>query len=102
MLMPFLDRIAIRALILFTAIVALCVILATAVVAVKLGTDRAVPGWATSTLLALSISSIVALGNFVILFAVYAQSRGLSLSDLEEKDLGPARGPSSQADRSLA
>lgn len=102
MLMPFLDRIAIRALILFTAIVALCVLLASAVVAVKLGTDRAVPGWATSTLLALSISSIVALGNFVVLFAVYAQSRGLSLSNLEEKDLGPAGGPSSQADRSLA
>jgi glycosyltransferase involved in cell wall biosynthesis len=102
MLMPFLDRIAIRALILFTAIVAVCVALAVTVVAVKLGTGRAVPGWATATLLALSISSIVALGNFVVLFAVYAQSRGLSLSDLEEKDLGPARGSSPQADRSLA
>lgn len=101
MLMPFLDRVAIRALILFTAIVAMCVVLAAAVVAVKFGSDEAVPGWATSTLLALSISSIVALGNFVVLFAVYAQSRGASLSDLEEKDLGPARAHA-QPERTLA
>lgn len=102
MLMPFVDRIAIRALLLFSSIVALCVILGAAVVAVKLGTDEAIPGWATSTLLALTISSIVALGNVIVLFAVYSQSRGLSLSDLEDKDLGPTRGPSSAADRTLA
>ena len=102
MLMPFVDRIAIRALLLFGSIVGLCAILGAAVVAVKLGTDKAVPGWATSTLLALTISSIVALGNVIVLFAVYSQSRGLSLSDLEDKDLGPTRGPSSEADRTLA
>jgi len=102
MLMPFLDRVAIRALILFSAIVGLCVALAAVVLAVKLGTDRAVPGWATSTLLALTISSIVALGNFVVLFAVYAQSRGLSLSALEERDLGSARGTASPRDSTLA
>lgn len=98
MLMPFLDRIAIRAMALFSVTGTLCVLLGVAVIVVKVFTDEAIPGWATSTLLALIISSMVALGNFVVLFAVYAQSRGLSLSDLEDKDLGPARGPSSQPD----
>lgn len=102
MLMPFLDRIAIRAMALFSAVGILCVFLGLAVLAVKLFTDEAIPGWATSTLLALLVSSMVALGDFVVLFAVYAQSRGLSLSDLEDKDLGPARGSSPQADRTVA
>jgi polyisoprenyl-phosphate glycosyltransferase len=102
MLMPFVDRIAIRALLLFSAIVGVCAVLGAVVVAVKLGTDKGIPGWATSTLLALTISSIVALGNVIVLFAVYSQSRGLSLSDLEDKDLGPTRGASSEADRTLA
>ena len=102
MLMPFLGRIATRALILFSAVVGLCVLLGVAVIAVKVGTDAAVPGWATSTLLALMISSLVALGNFVVLFAVYSQSRGLSLSDLENEDRGSTRSTSAPSDRTLA
>lgn len=102
MLMPYIDRIAIRALILFSAIVGSCFLLGAAVVAVKLGTDEAIPGWATSSLLALMISSLVALGNFVILFAVYSQSRGLSLSELEQKDHGCTRSTSAPTDRALS
>ena len=58
--------------------------MAIAVVCVKLLTDRAIPGWATSTLLLLAVVSFVALGNFVVLFTVFAQSRGISLADVEE------------------
>jgi polyisoprenyl-phosphate glycosyltransferase len=101
MLMPYLDRIAIRALIAFSSIVVICGVLGAAVVATKAFTDRAVPGWATSTLLAFLISSLVALGNFIVLFAVFSQSRGLSLSDLENKDHGSTRSPSSAPDRTL-
>jgi hypothetical protein len=101
MLMPYLDRIAIRALIAFSTIVASCGVLGAAVVGTKLFTDRGVPGWATSTLLALLISSLIALGNFIVLFAVFSQSRGLSLSDLEIKDHGSTRSPSSAPDRTL-
>jgi glycosyltransferase involved in cell wall biosynthesis len=90
MLMPYLDRIAIRALILFSAIVTACLALGTAVVAIKIGTHHAIPGWATTTLLGLAISSLVAVGNFVILFAVYTQSRGMALSRLEEEEHGRA------------
>ena len=53
---------------------------------VKLFSDADIPGWATYTLLAFLISSLVALGNFVILFIVFSQSRGVSLSGLENRD----------------
>jgi hypothetical protein len=101
MLMPYLDRIAIRALIVFSTIVGACGALGLAVLATKIFTDRAVPGWATSTLLALAISSLIAMGNFIVLFAVFSQSRGLSLSDIEQKDHGSTRSPSSAPDRTL-
>lgn len=102
MLMPYVDRIAIRALILFSAIVGVCFLLGLVVVAVRIGTDEAIPGWATSSLLALMISSLVALGNFVILFAVYSQSRGLSLSELEQEDRGSTRSTSAATDRTFS
>jgi polyisoprenyl-phosphate glycosyltransferase len=94
MLMPFTDRIAVRALITFAATIATSFALAVAVVCVKLFTSRAIPGWATSTLLLLIIVSFVALGNFVVLFAVFSQSRGMSLADVEEGADGWARAPS--------
>lgn len=83
MLMPFLDRVAVRSLLTFTAVVVLCGLLAATTVAVRLFTDLAVPGWATSVLLLLLLLSFVALGNFVVLFAVFSQSQGISLSNVE-------------------
>jgi polyisoprenyl-phosphate glycosyltransferase len=88
MLMPYIDRIAIRALILFSAIITSCVLLSIAVLVIRFGTNHAIPGWATATLLGLWISSLIAVGNFVILFAVYTQSRGMALSRLEQEDYG--------------
>lgn len=86
MLMPFADRIATRALILFAAMVALSIVLMIAVVGVKLFTDEAIPGWATFTLLGTLILSVVALGNFVTLFTVFSQSRAISLAHLEQDE----------------
>jgi glycosyltransferase involved in cell wall biosynthesis len=94
MLMPFTDRIAVRALIVFAATMATSFVLALAVACVKLFTNQAIPGWATSTLLLLIVLSFVALGNFVVLFAVFSQSRGMSLADVEEGAHGWARTPS--------
>jgi hypothetical protein len=88
MLMPFLDRIAIRALMLFSLIVTACIALSIAVVVIRFGSHHAIPGWATATLLGLWISSLVAIGNFVVLFAVYTQSRGMALSRLEQEQRG--------------
>jgi hypothetical protein len=94
MLMPFTDRIAVRALITFAATMAASFALAVTVICIKLFSNRAIPGWATSTLLLLIIVSFVALGNFVVLFAVFSQSRGMSLADVEEGVHGWARAPS--------
>jgi hypothetical protein len=99
MLMPFTDRVAVRALVTFAVTTAAGVGLALAVVCVKLFTDRAIPGWATSTLLLLLVVSLVALGNFVVLFVVFSQSRGMSLADVEEAADGRARASSRAADR---
>jgi len=83
MLMPFTDRIIIRALIGFASTIALCVVAAVAVVAVKLFTDMAIPGWGTSTLLGLAVLSVLASGNLVVLLVVFAQARGASLGGIE-------------------
>jgi polyisoprenyl-phosphate glycosyltransferase len=95
MLMPFTDRIAVRALITFAATTAASLAFAVAVVCVRLFTKSAIPGWATSTLLLLIVVSVVALGNFVVLFTVFSQSRGMSLADVEEEEAhGRARASS--------
>jgi polyisoprenyl-phosphate glycosyltransferase len=83
MLMPFLDRIAVRALIAFSIAFAAGVILALSIVGVRLFTSLAIPGWATYTLLLTLLLSFVALGNFVILFALFSQSQGISMSFLD-------------------
>jgi polyisoprenyl-phosphate glycosyltransferase len=94
MLMPFLDRIAVRALFLFSAVLALSMLGAVAIVGVRVFTDNAIPGWATFTLLSALLLSLTALGSFVVLFATFSQSRAVSLQSLET-DLRDTRGPRS-------
>jgi polyisoprenyl-phosphate glycosyltransferase len=83
MLMPFMDRIAVRALTAFSTMFAVGVTLSLVVLGIRLFTNTAIPGWATATILGLLIISFVALGNFVVLFAVFSTSRGISLANLE-------------------
>ena len=84
MLMPFVDRIAVRALVVFAVTLALGLGLAIAVVGVKLFTDEAIPGWTTYTLLGTLIVSLVSLGNFVTLFTIVSQARATSLANIEQ------------------
>ena len=84
MLLPFTDRIAVRALSAFTAVFATGILLSVVVVSLKVFTTAAIPGWTTTTLLGILVLSFVALGNFIVLFAVFAQSRGISLAGMEE------------------
>ncbi len=84
MLMPFTDRIAIRALALFVVSLVLGASLAVVVVAIRLFTNAAIPGWATFTVLGALIISLVALGNFVTLFVLFSQSRAVSLAAIED------------------
>ena len=98
MLMPFTDRVAIRALTAFTAIFGIGVLLSLVVVAIRVSTSAAVPGWATATLLGILIISFLALSNSVILFVVFSHSRSISLAGLEEGLDRSARGAPASAD----
>jgi len=91
MLMPFTDRIAIRALGTFVFFGILGAALAVIVVCLKLFTDSSIPGWTSYIALGSLIVSLVALGNFVSLFVLFSQTRAVSLANIEE--LGE-RGPS--------
>ncbi|HEY7076222.1 MAG TPA: glycosyltransferase [Solirubrobacteraceae bacterium] len=97
MLMPFMDRIVLRALVAFTVTLAVAVAAAVAVVAVKLTTDTAIPGWATYTLLLLVVLSFVALGNLALLFSVFAQNRAISLAELERRTVAGAPDPAQRS-----
>ena len=86
MLMPFMDRIALRAL---GGLVAL-VVLATATL-VSLGCawiigGAPIAGWLIGLAVALLIAAGLGIACCIILFALFAQSRGISLSGLESTD----------------
>jgi hypothetical protein len=84
MLMPFTDQIALRALAVFVVSLVAGAALALAVVAIKIFSSSAVPGWASFTALGALIVSLVALGNFVSLFVLFSQTRAVSLASIEE------------------
>jgi polyisoprenyl-phosphate glycosyltransferase len=84
MLMPFTDRIAIRALGAFVFFGIFGALLAAAVVCLKLFTTSSIPGWTSYIALGSLIVSLVALGNFVSLFVLFSQTRAVSLANIEE------------------
>jgi glycosyltransferase involved in cell wall biosynthesis len=86
MLMPFTDRIAIRALATFVFFGVLGAFLAAIVVGLKVFTSSTVPGWTSYIALGALIVSLVALGNFVSLFVLFSQTRAVSLANIEEID----------------
>lgn len=94
--MPFLDRVAVRSLLAFAVTLVVSLVAAMAILAVRLLTDLAIPGWATYSLLLVLLITVVSLGNFVVLFAVFSQSQGISFSSLERSDIELAREPPSR------
>ncbi|MGI8807664.1 MAG: glycosyltransferase [Acidimicrobiales bacterium] len=93
--MPFLDRVAVRSLLAFAVTLVAGIAAAMVIVGVRLFTDLAIPGWATYTLLLVLLITFVSLGNFVVLFAVFSQSQGISFSSLERSETELAREPPS-------
>lgn len=83
MMMPFTERIAIRALAVFVASLCFGILLALVVVVLKL-LGETIPGWASFTVLGAVIVSLVALGNFVTLFVIFSQNRAVSLANIED------------------
>src|ERR1700733_301274 len=96
MLVPFTDRIAVRALSLFAGMFGVGAILSIVVIAIRVLTNSPIPGWAVAGLLGLLILSLVSLGNFLVLFAVFSHSQSISLSGLEEKVEPRAEAPISE------
>jgi polyisoprenyl-phosphate glycosyltransferase len=88
MLMPFTDRIAIRALGTFVFFGVLGAVLALIVVGLKIFTSSSIPGWTSYIALGALIVSLVALGNFVSLFVLFSQTRAVSLASIEEIEQG--------------
>ena len=86
MLMPFIDRIATRALIMFGALFAGGLAALTVVGVAALFTSWTIPQWAELLLLTIVAVSLSAFGNFIILFVVFAQSRAFSLRGLNRED----------------
>lgn len=85
MLMPFTDRIAVRALTTFSVLFGTGILASLTVLALRLFTSVAIPGWVTVTLISVLILAFLTLGNFVVLFVVFSHSRGISLVGLERK-----------------
>lgn len=88
MLMPFLDRIAVRYLILFSGLLGLGLGSALLTALAALAAGRALPQGFTTLVLLTLVLGAAALGNLLILFAVYAQSQGAALSALERGSAG--------------
>lgn len=84
MLMPFTERIAIRALAVFVVFGILGALLAAAVICLKFFTSSSIPGWTSYIALGSLIVSLVALGNFVSLFVLFSQTRAVSLANIED------------------
>ncbi|MGC1165701.1 MAG: glycosyltransferase [Solirubrobacterales bacterium] len=94
MLMPFTDRIAIRALGAFVFFGVLGALLALVVVGLRVFTSSTIPGWTSFIALGALIVSLVALGNFVSLFVLFSQTRAVSLASIEDitdDSLGPSQ-----------
>jgi len=97
MMMPFLDRMAIRTLAAFALMFSVGMALLAAVVVCALA------GWDIPTALAyaagvVGLLSVIGLGNFVLLFAVFSNYRGLHLSatNVRLSDVGTDQGRTSE------
>ena len=83
MLLPFTDRIAIRAFIGFSTLFGLSGIVLLAGAILPFFSVTTVPTWAMVVAMVTSILSFMAVGNLVILFALFSHFRGASLMNAE-------------------
>ena len=99
MLLPFAERIARRLFVLCLAALATAILGAATIAALSLIGDVTIPSWATYALVAISALCVLGLGNLVVLFTVFSQSRAISLANLEQ--VWPPR-PHEARERQLA
>jgi len=84
MLMPFMDKIAIRSFVIFSIAFGLGIISAFIIFLIKVATDLSIPGWSSSIITLTVIFSFIALGNFLVLFSSFIQNQGLAMKFLDK------------------
>jgi glycosyltransferase involved in cell wall biosynthesis len=89
MLMPFLDRIAVRALLAFSFSFGAGISLSLLALLLLPFTHTSLPWWMTPALAATLAISFISIGNFLVLFATYAQSQSASLRHLDRPEPQP-------------
>lgn len=94
MLMPFIDRIAIRVLACLAGMVGAVVAFLVALGVIWACTNVRIPGWLFAVSLSLVVASFLGIVCCIILFALFAQSSGISLGGLEVTDGQRARSAS--------
>jgi polyisoprenyl-phosphate glycosyltransferase len=82
MLMPFLDRITIRAIVAFALLLGLALAASAAAAAAHVAIAFEVRPWVAIALVATAALSLLAMANFVVLFAIFHHLRGASLRGL--------------------
>jgi hypothetical protein len=94
MLMPFMDRVATRSMISFSILFFLGVLVSVGVLGSWAVGWQGLPAGAPLVALVLIGLSFVSLGNFVLLFALFAQHQSISLSNIERyaRQAGPRSG----------
>lgn len=90
MLMPFMDRIALRALGGLAAIVAVVVVFDLVLLGLWAWSDVTISEWLVALGLALIVAALLGIASCIILFALFAQLGGISLSGLQESAGPPA------------
>ena len=85
MLMPFLDKIAIRSLVIFSVAFGASFISSSIILGLKVFTNFMVPKLVSYASLILMSFSFMALGNFLILFSIFTQSQSSALNFLDRK-----------------
>jgi glycosyltransferase involved in cell wall biosynthesis len=83
MLMPFTDRIAVRAMVLFFSAILAGMLAAVASVVVRLWWGVRLPSWTAVAIMGVLVGACIALTNLLVLFAVFSQSNGLFLHRIE-------------------
>ncbi len=92
MLMPFAERIARRMMMVILSTIVLLVALTVVVLAVG-ASGGGLPGWLAVTLAVAGSVCVIGLGNLIVLFTVFSQSRAVGLSNLEQQWVPPQWDP---------
>ena len=86
MLMPFMDQIAIRGVVAFSALFGFSVLACLTVAVLRIGGYYAVPGWLWVSALLSFVMSFLGICNFAILITIFANVQGVAMARLESRD----------------